>query len=57
MPPKMRAALTAVVILFAVGLWLLRGTIGLAASPWLFFGLAAFISGAVWLFPEVRNKD
>ena len=31
--------------------------IGMAASPWLFFGLLAFITFSIWLFPEVKNED
>ena len=56
MPPKMRALLTLVVLSIGMTLWQFREVIGLAASPWLFFGLIAFISGSIWLFPEVRNK-
>ena len=56
MPPKMRAVLTVVVLTIGLGLWLSRQTIGLAASPWLFFGLVAFIAGSIWLFPEVKKK-
>ena len=57
MPPKMRALLNLVALLIGVGLWTYRDTIGLAASPWLFFGLVAGISGAIWLFPEVKKTD
>jgi len=57
MPPKMRAVLTLVVILIAIALWFGREQIGLASSPVLFFGLAAAICGAIWMFPETRKKD
>ena len=57
MPPKMRAVLNAMVVAIAICLWLVRDTIGLAASPWLFFGLVAFISFSIWLFPEVKKED
>lgn len=56
MPPKMRALLNLVVIVIAIGVWLARDAIGMAASPWLFFGLLAFITFSIWLFPEVKNK-
>ncbi len=55
MPPKMRAVLNTVVLLIATLLWLARDSIGLQASPYLFFGLVAFISGSIWLFPEVKR--
>lgn len=57
MPPKMRALLNLVVLLIGFMLWIFRGQIGLAASPWLFFGLVLFISGSIWLFPEVKKKS
>ena len=56
MPPKMRALLTLVVVLIGLALWTFREPIGMAASPWLFFGLVGFLSGSIWLFPEVKNK-
>lgn len=56
MPPKMRALLNLVVLLIGLTLWMFRGPIGLAAPTWLFFGLIAFVSGSIWLFPEVKNK-
>lgn len=57
MPPEMRAVLNVVVIVVAVSLWLIRDVIGLVASPWLFFGLVAFVTFSIWLFPEVKNED
>lgn len=57
MPPKMRAVLNAVVVAIALGVWLIRDQIGMAASPWLFFGLLAFITFSIWLFPEVKKDE
>lgn len=57
MPPKIRALLTALVILFSLSLWLGRVPIGLSASPILFFGLSLGICGAIWMFPETKNRD
>ncbi len=57
MPPNMRALLTCLVILIAIGLWFGRSRIGLAASPVLFFGLTLGKCGAIWMFPETRKNE
>ena len=57
MPPKIRALLTATVLVLTAALWWIRDDIGLAASPLLFFGLSAVICGAIWLFPEVKREN
>lgn len=57
MPPRIRALLTLTVILFTTFIWYIRDTIGFGASPSLLFGLVAFMCGAIWLFPEVKEKD
>ncbi|MBY8975925.1 hypothetical protein KHP62_08920 [Rhodobacteraceae bacterium NNCM2] len=55
MPPKIRAMLTVFVIIASVVIWLFRDLISLDASPFLVFGLTAFMCFSVWLFPEVKK--
>lgn len=57
MPTKIRAILTLAVILLAIALWLGRSHIGLAATPFLYFGLTLGICGAIWMFPEAKRGD
>ena len=57
MPPKIRALLTLAVIALAALIWYARDIIGLGASPMLLIVLAAFMCLAVWLFPEVKEKE
>ena len=56
MPPLIKVILTALVVLAAVVLWLLRDAIGLAAPAWLLFGLVALMVVGLWLFPEVKKS-
>ena len=57
MPPKIRAMLTLAVILFTTLIWYIRDSIMLTASPYLVFGLTAFMCAAVWMFPEVKKEE
>ena len=57
MPPKIRAILTATVIVVGILLWFVRERISLEVSAGLLFGLTAFMCVAVWLFPEVKKQD
>ncbi len=57
MPPKIRAILTATVIIGGFLLWFVRERISLDVSAGLLFGLTAFMCVAVWLFPEVKKQD
>ncbi len=57
MPPKIRALLSLAVIFLAALIWYARDIIGLGASPTLLLGLAAGMCLAVWMFPEVKEKD
>lgn len=57
MPPKIRALLTLAVILFSTLIWYIRDSIMLTASPYLVFGLTAFMCLAVWMFPEVKKEE
>ena len=55
MPPKIRALLTFLVIVFGAFLWSMRERIAMDSSPELLFGLMAFMCVSVWLFPEVKK--
>ncbi|MCE2474667.1 MAG: hypothetical protein J4F47_03670 [Alphaproteobacteria bacterium] len=57
MPPKIRAILTATVIIVGILLCFVRERISLDVSAGLLFGLTAFMCVAVWLFPEVKKQD
>ena len=57
MPPKIRAVLTATVIVIGIVLWCVRERIALDVSAGLLFGLTAFMCVAVWMFPEVKKQD
>ena len=57
MPPHIKACLNTVIIALAVLAWIFRDTIGLEASPVLLFGLAAVMTAALWLFPEVKKDQ
>ena len=56
MPPLVKIILTAVVVLAAVLVWMMRGAIGLAAPLWLVAGLVALMVVGLWLFPEVKKS-
>ena len=57
MPPKIRAILTATVIIIGLVLWYVRERISLDVSAGLLFGLTAAMCVAVWMFPEVKKQD
>ena len=57
MPPRIRALLTLLVIVFGAFLWSMRERISMESSPELLFGLMAFMCVSVWLFPEVKKDE
>ena len=57
MPPKIRAFLTATVMVIGIVLWYGRERISLDVSVGLLFGLTACMCVAVWMFPEVKKRD
>jgi len=56
MPNNIRAGLTVIVILVALGVFYLERQAGGGVLQWLALGLGAFMVWAVWLFPEARQK-
>ncbi len=56
MPRNIRAGLTVVVILVALGAFYFEQRAGEALLEWLALGLGAFMVYAVWLFPEAKQK-
>lgn len=56
MPNKVKAVISLLVATAAAGMFFYQQEIGLQANKWIAVGLALFMIGAVWLFPEAKGR-
>jgi len=56
MPNRVKAVITLLVAAVAAGMFLYQDEVGLQANKWIAVGLALFMIGAVWLFPEAKGR-
>ena len=56
MPNHIKAIISLLVALAAGGFFWQQQEAGQAVTPWVGIALAAFMIGAVWLFPEAKGR-
>ena len=57
MPTNIRAALSVLVALVTALAFYVESRTGSGALRWIVLGLGTVMLGAVWLFPEARNRS
>lgn len=57
MPNNIRAGLSVVVALVAIGVFFWEAGAGPAWTRWFALGFGALLIGAVWLFPEAKGMS
>lgn len=56
MPSHIKAIISLLVAAVAAGMFLHENAVGHEANKWIAVGLAVFMVGALWLFPEAKGQ-